>query len=311
MALESGTYISDLVVTNPTAPDGLNQGDDHLRLIKATIKNTFPNITGAVSKTHTQINAAVDATENGAAVLADAGAFFKTNTTDGVTNPVAGEVDIKVAGTSRLKVKSDGTITAVGTLSATAFSGPGHVPVGGSMPWFSNTLPDATANGTYAWINGQAVSRTTYSTLFAILGTTYGTGDGSTTFNLPDLQEVALYGRSTMGGAASPSRITNYVMTALGTIIGACTHLLTTGEMPSHTHTATSTDSGHTHGISGIALPSSQGAADGGNLLCVNGSTTTAVGNAVITTTNANTGGGGVHDNVSPGMAVNWVMRIA
>lgn len=56
MALETGTYISDLVVTNPPGTDLKSQGDDHLRLIKSTIKNTFPNITGAVTPTHTELN---------------------------------------------------------------------------------------------------------------------------------------------------------------------------------------------------------------------------------------------------------------
>jgi hypothetical protein len=54
--LESGVYISDLVVTNPTGSDNRSTADDHLRLIKSTIKNTFPNITGAVTATHTQLN---------------------------------------------------------------------------------------------------------------------------------------------------------------------------------------------------------------------------------------------------------------
>ena len=56
MALETGTYINSLVATNPTATDALAQADDHLRLIKATLKATFPSITGAVTLTHTQIN---------------------------------------------------------------------------------------------------------------------------------------------------------------------------------------------------------------------------------------------------------------
>lgn len=56
MALETGTYISDLVATNPTSSDATSQGDDHLRLLKSTIKATFPNITGAVTATHTQLN---------------------------------------------------------------------------------------------------------------------------------------------------------------------------------------------------------------------------------------------------------------
>lgn len=57
MALETGTFISDLVPTNPVGSDPLAFADDHLRLVKSTIKNTFPNISGAVTKTHTQINA--------------------------------------------------------------------------------------------------------------------------------------------------------------------------------------------------------------------------------------------------------------
>lgn len=57
MALESGTYINSLVATNPVATDGLAEADDHMRLIKATIKSTFPSITGAVTATHTQLNA--------------------------------------------------------------------------------------------------------------------------------------------------------------------------------------------------------------------------------------------------------------
>jgi hypothetical protein len=56
MALESATYINGLVSTNPTSTDALAQADDHLRLIKTTIKATFPNVTGAVTATHTQLN---------------------------------------------------------------------------------------------------------------------------------------------------------------------------------------------------------------------------------------------------------------
>ena len=56
MALETGTYISDLVVTNPTSADAKSQGDDHLRLIKSALKNTFTAITGTVTATQAEIN---------------------------------------------------------------------------------------------------------------------------------------------------------------------------------------------------------------------------------------------------------------
>lgn len=58
MGLESATYIDGLVETNPTSSDNANQGDNHLRLIKAAIKATFPNITGPVTATQATLNTA-------------------------------------------------------------------------------------------------------------------------------------------------------------------------------------------------------------------------------------------------------------
>jgi microcystin-dependent protein len=56
MALESATHIHQLVESNPTTNDPIRQGDDHIRLIKAALKATFPNITGAVTPTQAQMN---------------------------------------------------------------------------------------------------------------------------------------------------------------------------------------------------------------------------------------------------------------
>lgn len=56
MALEASTYIDGLVATNPVSTDGLAQADDHLRLIKATILASFPNIAGAMTASHTVLN---------------------------------------------------------------------------------------------------------------------------------------------------------------------------------------------------------------------------------------------------------------
>jgi hypothetical protein len=56
MALETATYINGLVSTNPVSSDAPSAGDDHLRLIKATILATFPGVAGAVTPTHTELN---------------------------------------------------------------------------------------------------------------------------------------------------------------------------------------------------------------------------------------------------------------
>lgn len=56
MGLETGNFPSDLIATNPTASDPKSQGDDHLRLLKNVFKMTLPNVTGAITATHTQLN---------------------------------------------------------------------------------------------------------------------------------------------------------------------------------------------------------------------------------------------------------------
>ena len=56
MALESTTYIDGLVTTNPTGTDPRSQGDDHIRLVKSTLRSTFPNVAGAMTATHTELN---------------------------------------------------------------------------------------------------------------------------------------------------------------------------------------------------------------------------------------------------------------
>lgn len=61
MALETGNWISDLNAANPNNTDLKSQGDDHLRLLKKVLKASFPNVAGAVTKSHTELNAAVDA----------------------------------------------------------------------------------------------------------------------------------------------------------------------------------------------------------------------------------------------------------
>jgi len=70
-----------------------------------------------------------------------------------------------------------------GGVKATSFVGDGAVPSGAVMSFAMNTAPTG-------WLkaNGAAVSRTTYASLFAAIGTTFGAGDGSTTFELPDLR---------------------------------------------------------------------------------------------------------------------------
>lgn len=110
--------------------------------------------------------------------------------------------------------------------------------------------PEASVPATWYPCHGQAVSRTTYAGLFAVIGTLWGAGDGTTTFNLPDLRGRGIFGKDDMGGVAA-NRITSGGSGIPGATIGGTggdqetqlhNHSLTD---PSHTHTLT--DPGHSH----------------------------------------------------------------
>ena len=107
------------------------------------------------------------------------------------------------------------------------------LPVGIIQAYAGSTAP----SGNWLFCQGQAVSRSTYAGLFGVVGTTYGVGDGSTTFNLPNLQGRIPVGRDT--GQVE--------FDTLGEVGGAKTHTLTLGEMPVHDHVMTH---GHTGTIS-------------------------------------------------------------
>jgi microcystin-dependent protein len=102
------------------------------------------------------------------------------------------------------------------------------VPVGCVMSYAGTTAP-----GGWLLCDGSAISRTTYATLFGVIGTTFGAGDGSTTFNLPDLRGRVPVGKDNMGGT-SANRVTG--AGTQGATGGAQTHTLSVAEMPSHAH---------------------------------------------------------------------------
>lgn len=94
-------------------------------------------------------------------------------------------------------------------------------PAGSISMYAGSTAPTG-----YLLCDGSAVSRTTYSALFTAIGTAYGAGDGSTTFNVPNLK-----GRVPVGYDSSQTEFN-----ALGKTGGAKTHTLTVAQLPSHSH---------------------------------------------------------------------------
>lgn len=148
----------------------------------------------------------------------------------------------------------------------------GAVPAGVMVPFAgpAANIPDG-------WLvcDGRAVSRSTYAALFAAIGTGYGVGDGSTTFNVPSM----MVGRTVIGADATSPH---------GTTGGARTHTLTVNEMPSHGH-------GWVDQVTAANnIPGTGG---------LQGSQATA--RAQI----ASTGGGQPHNNMPPFIAMQWIIR--
>jgi len=175
----------------------------------------------------------------------------------------------------------------------------------------SGTLPPWLA-GEWLFCDGSAVSRSTYALLFQAIGTTWGIGDGVTTFNIPDFRGRIPVGRDNMGGVAA-GRMTlanGFDGTVLGNVGGEQVHTLTSTEMPSHTHTASVTDPGHTHGLNmyngagGVTYPTYQTGVSTVNTTYINTATTG------ISVSNSNTGGGTAHNIVQPSGIVNYLIKI-
>src|SRR5581483_3725971 len=191
------------------------------------------------------------------------------------TNAVAVDVTLNVDGLGAKPIRAQPSVTLpTGTLvSGTPYvvtynntdgvfylhgmTNPYVVPVGSSLEYWGSSAPTST----FALMFGQAISRTTYATLFSLFSTTYGSGDGSTTFNIPDLRGRVTAGKDDMGGVAASRLSSTYfggTATNLGATGGLESHTLTTAELPVHSHANSLSDPGHSHSAFGTGSITSQ-----------------------------------------------------
>lgn len=151
--------------------------------------------------------------------------------------------------------------------------------------------------------DGSAISRTTYASLFSAIGTTFGVGDGSSTFNLPDMRGRVAVGKDDMGGSAA-SRLTTAGSGVDGATLGATggtqSITLTAAQsgLPSHDHAAGT--------LAGLPISSSSGSASG--IVTAN---TDASGSAITGSTAASGGSAAstAHANVPPALVANYIIK--
>ena len=162
------------------------------------------------------------------------------------------------------------------------------MPTGTILAYGGADAPDG-----FRLCDGQAISRTTYAALFAVIGTAFGAGDGSTSFRLPDLRGRVLAGKDNLGGTPA-NRLTSaggFSSNNIGETAGGETHTLTVAQMPTHDHAIRFKNTGTAGAGSGL-MRSNAGSDDGGSQAFAD-----------------DQGGGGAHPNVQPTMIVNYIIK--
>lgn len=160
-------------------------------------------------------------------------------------------------------------------------------------------LPTVATSAPAGWLlcDGSAVSRTTYANLFTLVGTAFGTGDGSTTFNVPDLRGRSVIGVGTGSGLTARAR---------GDVGGAETHTLSEAQMPLHGHpyrasyTTTGSSDASTQTTGGFPTKTTSAA----NQVAYTGTPSNTQGQQI-----GGTGGGGAHNNMQPFIALSYIIR--
>jgi microcystin-dependent protein len=182
--------------------------------------------------------------------------------------------------TPMLTIDSTGEVTAVEAPTAGG-GGSGDTAITAEVKLYAGTsLPTG-----YLWANGQAVSRSTYADLFSAIGTTYGAGNGSTTFNVPDLRGRVPVGPDALGGASDAGRLSaNQTLGASG---GEEKHQLTISEMPSHSHSYTRPQNFDENG----------------------GTLSSALARIQQNTTTGSAGGDQAHNTMQPFLVLNYVIK--
>lgn len=233
-------------------------------------------------------------TADGSTIEVDAtGGYLKVPSNGIGSNQLSSDASVdanRAVGTNHIQ---DGAVTAA-KLDSAAVSV--LMPTGSIMSFAGTSAPTG-----YLLCDGSAISRTVYSDLFGILGLTYGAGNNSTTFNIPDLRGRVIAGVDDMGGT-SAGQLTG--QTTLGGTTGAEDVTLTTSQIPAHYH-----ETGNFRGVNtGNYLSSWFGTGTtsaGKRYISEWGSTNVTIPSALT----SSIGGGSAHNNVQPTIILNYIIK--
>ena len=232
-------------------------------------------------------------------VICDGTSVYNVDQSDASFNTLEVSGSVSVGGTaifsSTVTVVGAGTfknnVSVSGNVVAAEFYGGGAnltgivaLPTGAVLPFAGASAPSG-----HLLCFGQAISRSTYSGLFTAIGTVYGVGDGSTTFNIPDLRGRVVAGQDDMGGT-SANRLTDQSGGVDGDVLGdtggAETHTLTTAQLAAHTHGKGA------QFLDGTGPGGAGGAGENGD-----------------PRDTESTGGGAAHNNVQPTIILNYIIK--
>jgi microcystin-dependent protein len=184
------------------------------------------------------------------------------------------------------------------------FANPYGIPLGGMMPYIGASAPSSA----FAIPIGQAISRSTYATLFSLISTTFGSGDGSTTFNVPDLRGRAVFGQDSGGS----NRITvaggNFDGSVLGNTGGGQNQTLTMAQLPaSPAPVSANVLAGASQAVAANNTSSTATVANasGFTVYPVSQTTTVALGPNL-----SNLGSGNSHPIMPPSITLPYILRI-
>ena len=164
----------------------------------------------------------------------------------------------------------------------------------------------------FGWLlcDGSEISRTTYSDLFAAIGTTYGIGDGSTTFNIPDARGKSALGVNNVGLPNGEN--VSFSTRDLADTGGEEDHILSSAEGPSHAHNVSGVDPGHDRlGVGVIAFNDVVDGTIGSTHVVSNDAPTSTPSQNVSTgiTNTASAGNGDAHNTMHPFVVFNYIIK--